>query len=468
MQHAALQHSKYGSLWLDSDQRPAPELALEENVDCELLVIGGGFTGLWGALQAKEQQPDLDIVLIEQTFIADGASGRNGGFLEASLAHGENNTEHHFPGEEDKINELGKQNIREMLATFEKYNIDVQYECVGETTVAVDEGQLSRLREQYEQEKAEGEDVVWFNEQEMQQAVNSPTYKGGMLCRNGVDGIVNPALICWGLKKVLLKLGVRIYEHTGAEQLKELGKGKMQAYCGNGIITANKVLIGTNAFRSPLSQVNKSIIPVWDYQIATEPLTEQQLAAIGWDDFHHALGENINMFHYYRLTQDKRITWGGGGAVRYYFNKNTKRRDCADIPELFDQLATEFFETFPALADVKFSHRWSGIIATSTRFCMVPGVAYDGRVAWTVGYTGLGVGASRFGARIGLELLGYNPTEVLNMQFVQKKPMPWAPEPFRCFGVKFTQQALIAADNNNGKRGLWLKLLDKLNLGFTC
>ena len=99
---------------------------------------------------------------------------------------------------------------------------------------------------------------------------------------------------------------------------------------------------------------------------------------------------------------------------------------------------------------------------------MVPGATYNNRLAWAVGYTGLGVGASRFGARIGIELLGYQPSDILQMQFVTKKPMPWAPEPFRWFGVKFTQNALVKADQNNGKRGLWLKMLDAMNLGFTC
>ncbi len=130
--------------------------------------------------------------------------------------------------------------------------------------------------------------------------------------------------------------------------------------------------------------------------------------------------------------------------------------------------ALEFFETFPQLKGVRFTHRWSGIIATSTRFCMVPGVTYNGRVAWSVGYTGLGVGATRFGARIGIELLGYQPSDVIKMKFVTKKPMAWVPEPARWIGVRLTQLALIKADANNGKRGLWLKLLDKLNLGFTC
>ena len=200
----------------------------------------------------------------------------------------------------------------------------------------------------------------------------------------------------------------------------------------------------------------------------TEPLTDEQLDRIAWGKkSRHAMADAVNMFHYFRLTKDNRITWGGGGAVRYYFNNGIDKK-LMDAPDCYEQLAKEFFEMFPQLDDVKFSHQWGGIIATSTRFCMVPGVMHDGRLAWSVGYTGHGVGASRFGARIGLELLGYEPSDVIKMQFVTKKSLPWAPEPFRWLGVRLTQRALIKADRNNGKRGLWLKLLDRLGLGFTC
>ena len=465
----ALQDSKYCPLWHDqAEVRPEVLPALSADINCDLLIVGGGFTGLWAALQAKERQADADIVLIEKTFIADGASGRNGGFLNSSLAHGETNTDHHFPGEADKLFELGQQNMAELLESLARYNIDARYEKVGETEVATHAGAVEALRADYEAEKAAGDDVVWFDQEAMQQQVNSPTYLAGLWRRDGQDGVVDPARICWGLKRVLLALGVRIFENTPLTSCDPLGKTKMRSTALTFTIESDKVLMATNAYHNPVAAVRRTTIPVWDYQLATEPLTDEQLASIRWHKSRHAIGNHANMFHYYRMTQDNRITWGGGGAVRYYFNKDTDITRCADKPALFEQLSKEFFETFPQLAGVKFSHRWSGVIATSTRFCMVPGATYNGRLAWAVGYTGLGVGATRFGARIGIELLGYQPSDILQMQFVTKKPMPWAPEPFRWFGVKFTQKALVKADQNNGKRGLWLKLLDAMNLGFTC
>lgn len=465
----AIKNSKFCPLWHDQDDvKPEvlPKISKDEN--CELLIVGGGFTGLWAALQVKERQADTDIVLIEKTFIADGSSGRNGGFLNSSLAHGETNTDHHFPGEADKLYELGQQNMAELLETLERYNIDARYEKVGETEVATNQGSVDDMRRSFEEEKAAGDDVIWFDKEQMQSQVNSPTYLAGLWRRDGKDGVIDPARLCWGLKRVLLELGVRIYENTPLNSSSPLGEDKMQSSCLGHTITSNKVLMATNGYHNPLSAVNRTTIPVWDYQIATEPLNQEQLDSIGWHKTRHAIGNHANMFHYYRFTQDNRITWGGGGAVRYYFNKNTSFAECADKPERFEQLSKEFFETFPQLTGVKFTHRWSGIIATSTRFCMVPGSTLNGRVAWAVGYTGLGVGATRFGARIGIELLGYQPSEILNMQFVIKKPMPWAPEPFRWFGVRYTQNALVKADKNNGKRGLWLKMLDAMNLGFTC
>ena len=463
----ALSESKHCPLWHDQDSRPETLPALAGDETCELLIVGGGFTGLWAALQAKERQPDADIILIEKTFVADGASGRNGGFLNSSLAHGETNTDHHFPGEADKLYELGEKNIEELLATLERYNIDARYEKVGETSVATNWGSVDRLRASYQEEKARGADVVFFDRDAMQAQVNSPTYLAGLWHRDGHNGIVDPARICWGLKRVILELGVRIFENTALDEVKPLGKRKMQAICQGGVIESDKVLMATNGFYNKMRKVRRAIVPVWDYQLATEPLNEAQLDSIGWHKTRHALSNDANMFHYYRITQDNRITWGGGGAVRYYFNRGTGP-DCADVPERFEQLSREFFQTFPQLKGIKFSHRWSGIIATSTRFCMVPGVTYNGRVAWAVGYTGLGVGAARFGARIGIELLGYQPSDILKMKFVTKKPMAWVPEPMRWIGVRLTQLALIKADANNGKRGLWLKLLDALNMGFTC
>jgi glycine/D-amino acid oxidase-like deaminating enzyme len=465
----ALKDAVARPLWHDPDIMPVQLAPLSSDVKCELLIVGGGFTGLWAAIQAKEREPDADIIIIEQTFVGDGASGRCGGFISTSLTHGETNTAHRFADEAERLEELGTQNMHELLETLERYNIDARYEKTGEMFLALNPESVQRLHAEYQQGLAEGEDVVWFDKDAVREQVNSPLVLAGLWERGGQDGVVDPARLCWGLKDVLInQLGVRIFEGTKLLDVKPLDNKGMQSICEGGVINSDKVLLATNAFTSIIGKIRRSVIPVWDYQIATEPLSDEQLDRIGWGKTsRHALADDANMFHYFRLTKDNRITWGGGGAVRYYFNNGIDKK-FMDAPARYEQLAREFLELFPQLADVKFSNKWGGIIATSTRFCMVPGVAHDGRLAWSVGYTGHGVAATRFGARIGIELLGYKPTDVIDMQFVRKKVLPWAPEPFRWIGVKFTQKALVRADKNGGKRGLWLKFLDSLGLGFTC
>ena len=148
--HDALKDAKTRPLWHDPEIMPDVLPALSSEEQCELLIVGGGFTGLWAAMQVKERRPDTDIILIEKTFIADGASGRCGGFLSSSLAHGETNTEARFASESERLVELGAQNMKELLETLERHHIDAHYEKTGHTSVALDEESVSRLREEYE------------------------------------------------------------------------------------------------------------------------------------------------------------------------------------------------------------------------------------------------------------------------------------------------------------------------------
>jgi glycine/D-amino acid oxidase-like deaminating enzyme len=467
----ALQGAQLKPLWHDPEIMPEPEPPLSNDEQCELLIVGGGFTGLWAALQAKERKPDADIILIEQTFVGDGASGRNGGFLGTNITHGEANTEVRFPDEAEELKALGRQNITELLATLERYGIDARYEETGTTSLALCPDIAEEMHEEFLAAKAAGEPVTWYDREAIREHVNSPRVHAGLKYQDGLCGVVDPARLCWGLKYVLLtQLGLRIFEGTRMMSVEPAGKVGMTTVCEGGVIQSDKVLLATNAYTSVIGRIRNSVIPVWDYQVATEPLTDEQLDEIGWGKpgSRLALSDEVNMFHYFRMTRDNRITWGGGGAVRYYFNRGIDT-GLMDAQARYEQLATSFFEFFPQLqGEVKFTHRWGGIIATSTRFCVVPGVKHNGRLAWAVGYTGSGVSATRVGARIGIELLGYAPSDILNMQLVTKRALPWPPEPIRWMAVRFTARELARADRNGGKRGLWLKLLDALGLGFAC
>jgi glycine/D-amino acid oxidase-like deaminating enzyme len=230
-----------------------------------------------------------------------------------------------------------------------------------------------------------------------------------------------------------------------------------------GRVHADRVALATNAFDPLLLRVRLRIVPVYDHVLVTEPLSDEQLGAIGWRH-RQGLSDTGNRFHYYRLTQDNRILWGGWDAIYHYGRKVRPEYD--QRPATFRTLARHFYETFPQLGEVRFTHRWGGAIDTCARFSAFFGTAAGGRVAYAAGYTGLGVGASRFGARVMLDLLSGQRTELTELDLVRTKPIPFPPEPLAWLVIQATRQSIAYADTHDGRRNAWLRLLDRLGLGF--
>ena len=221
--------------------------------------------------------------------------------------------------------------------------------------------------------------------------------------------------------------------------------------------------LGTNAFPPLLRRLRLMTVPVYDYVLATEPLSADQRAAIGWSG-RQGVGDAANLFHYYRLTRDDRIVWGGYDAVYRYASGIDPAHEQAGGTH--DLLAEHFFATFPQLEGLSFTHRWAGVIDTCTRFAAFFGTAHRGRTAYALGYTGLGVAATRFGADVMLDLLHGEDTERTRSALVRERPLPFPPEPFRAVGINLTRWSLARADAHAGRRNLWLRALDRAGLGF--
>jgi glycine/D-amino acid oxidase-like deaminating enzyme len=135
-------------------------------------------------------------------------------------------------------------------------------------------------------------------------------------------------------------------------------------------------------------------------------------------------------------------------------------------PETFEKLAQQFFETFPQLEGLRFTHAWGGAIDTCSRFFAFWGTALRDRVAYVLGYTGMGVAESRFGAEVCLDLLSGRETELTRLELVRSRPAPFPPEPLRSATIQLTRRSLARADAGGGHRDLWLRTLDRFGLGF--
>jgi glycine/D-amino acid oxidase-like deaminating enzyme len=449
--------------WYDPDQEPDSNPTLVRTERCDLCVVGGGYTGLWTAIIAKERDPSNDVVLIDAATVGSAASGRNGGFMDSSLTHGVGNARARWPDEVELLTELGMRNLDDIERALRRYRIDCGYERTGVIEVANihhPPSFLEEIREDYELMRQCGHEVEWLDADELREQIRSPILTGGVWDKNGC-AMVDPARLVWGLKSVAESLGVRIYEDTKATDLKRDGVGVMVT-TPLGAIRAGQVALATNAFRPLLRRLSSYIAPVYDYCMVTEPLSDEQLASVGWAN-RQGLSDVANQFHYYRLTPDNRILWGGYDAVYYWGGK--VQAELESRPESWARLSGHFFETFPQLEGITFTHVWGGAIDTCSRFSVFWGKAMNGRVAYALGYTGLGVGASRFGAAVMLDLLNGRRSVASQTEFVQSKPVPFPPEPFRFIGIHATQWSLDHEDRT-GKRNLWLRGLDRMGLGF--
>ncbi|MEV5413819.1 FAD-dependent oxidoreductase [Thermopolyspora sp. NPDC052614] len=445
--------------WTDRPGAPGPWEPLRGHTTADLLIVGGGLTGLWAAVLAKQENPACDVVLVEQRSIAYGASGRNGGFISDSLTHGLAHGAWLWPGEIETLLALGRANLAAIAAFVAEHGIDADLRLVGKTTVAVAPYQVEELRQAEKLHRAHGEDAVFLDRDEMCADVDSPTYLGGLRLR-GTGGLVDPAALTWGLARVAERLGVRIHEGTEVTGLARAWAGVEVRTRSRGVVNAGQVLLATNAFPPALRRLRAFVLPVWDYVLVTEPLSPAQWESIGWRE-RQGLTDAGNRFHYYRPTADGRILWGGYDAVYNFGGGGSEQREATHR-----RLARHFFETFPQLHGVRFTHRWGGMIDSTSRFTPFFGTAMGGRVAYALGYTGLGVGASRFGALVGLDLLARRPTERTRLGMVRRHPVPFPPEPLRWPVVELTRQALARADENEGRRGPWLRLLDRFGVGF--
>ena len=457
-----LANTRHSVFWLDDLPATFARPRLTGQHTADLVVVGGGYTGLWTALHAKQRNPSARVVLLEARTVGWAASGRNGGFCEASLTHGRDNGLSRWPDEIDQLDRLGLANLDGMGEDIAAARIDADWERVGALTVATEPHQLAWLDEWVADASSRGDDdVVRLSGPDVQASVASPTFLGAVFEAH-TNALVHPGKLAVGLARAAEEAGVEIFEGTLVRALEDSHEA-VDVVTEHGRVTAARVALGTNVFPSLLTRNRLMTVPVYDYVLMTEPLSTDQLDDIGWGD-RQGLSDLANQFHYVRMSRDNRILFGGYDAVYHYGRR--VRAAYENRPETYRRLASHFFTTFPQLEGLRFTHQWAGAIDTSTQFCAFYGRARRGRVAYAAGFTGLGVAATRFAADVLLDLLSGEKTERTELEMVRRRPLPFPPEPAAAIGIGMTKWSLDRADHDGGRRNLLLKTLDALGLGF--
>lgn len=457
----ALENVKFAPFWIDDAEVGTSEPALAEDIKTNLLIVGGGFTGLWAAIQAKEQNPERDIVIIEAGHVAIGASGRPGAIVSTSVMHGLSNAIRVFPNELEELERLGHENMDGFMAAIERYKIDCDFEFGGELTVGVGDDADEILDEEFELNRDHGHDVERLDADAIKAQINSPIFTGAVWSKKR-SGTLHPGKLAKGLKAAALSLGIRLFENTPLLQATDKSDSVL-VKVPSGSISATKVILATNAFAAGHKRIKSRVALVRDRLLATEPLSEDQLAKVGWGN-RQGIYDTRTQMNYMRLTADNRIIFGG--RLGYHFAGDPD--PSADkTREPYVRLAEAFHRTFPQLGDIAFSHAWSGPIGLTNRMAVHFQHYFGGKMIYAGGYSGFGVSASRFGARIGLALIDKQSLPETKLEFARTEPGWIPPEPFRWLGAQITLYAMDTMDEKGGWRRSWIRFVEKLGFPLT-
>ena len=460
MEHAAkFAGAKTDPFWFSTVDREPPIAPPAADFRCDLAIIGGGFTGLWSALKARARMPDARITVLEAGRCGGQASGRNGGFCAPSISHGVGNALARWPDEAADLIRLGQGNLDDLEADLDDLRIDAGFERAGKLHVAATPWQVDGLRAMARSYDRFGIPHEHLTGDALRAKFDSPVYSAGLF--EPLYGLVNPAQLVDGLRRACLYQGIEIFEDTSVSSL-DLTQSGVALGTSAARVTAKRVIMATNVSVPLLRHLRSRIIPIYDYSLVTAPLSDAQLAGIGWSG-PHGVSDTVNQFHYLRKTADNRMLWAGYDAIYHYGSKRSD--DLLYRAESFDRLAGQFAAAFPTLSDVTFDYAWGGIIDTSARTTFFAGTALDGRVAYALGFTGQGVTASRFAALTMLDLLDGADTARTRLAMHQSWPVPFPPEPLRSAAIAMAQRGL-AHEDRTGHRPLLLRTLDRFGIGF--
>ena len=452
------------SYWLREPGPPAdPPLADDASLRADVAIIGAGFTGLWTAIALTDTDPSLRVVILEAETVSFGASGRNGGFCEASLTHGLANGIKHFPDDLERLEAEGIANLQDLIDFTRTHGIDCDLEETGTLSLADQAYQVEEFRAWVDEAAEHGEHLEFLDRDAAQAEVHSPIWQAGLYRPPGRDILVDPTKLCRGIARVARERGIALHEHTKVRALERVAGGVLVRTESAATVRADQVVVATSAYSGWLRRLSPLFVPVYDYVLVSDPLTPDERRSIGWAR-RQGLSDSNNQFHYFRLTADDRILWGGYDAIHHFGSKVGPEQD--QRPATFDKLVAQFFHAFPQLEGLRFPYRWGGAIDTTSRFTVTFGQTMGDRVTYALGYTGLGVGASRWAAGVVRDFILRPDEDRLRLRIVSSPPIPFPPEPLRSLAVETVRRELDRADREEGRRGLILQTLDALGIGF--
>lgn len=441
------------SLWLEeiaSELTPLP--ALEGNLSVDVAIVGGGFVGLWTALQLLEKDPTCRIAIIEQDICGGGASGRNGGFVMSWWPKISSLSAQCGKDEAVRLARASAAAIGEIEAFCAAHGIDAHFRRAGWLWTATSDAQRGAWNDVLQTCQRLGEAVYMpLSNREIARRTGSPMHLEGVLEIS--NATVQPARLVRGLRRVALEKGIKIFENTPMIGLERGKPAVLQVPKGR--IAAQSVVLANNAWAAAIPELRRTVLPVTSTIVATAPIPDR-LESIGWTGG-EAITDSQLMVDYYRTTRDGRIAFGKGTGMISYGSRVDASYD--DNPQLSQDTEQDFRRTYPHLSDVPVTHAWCGPIDRTFDSLPVFGHLEGApNIVYGIGWSGNGVGPSRLGGRILASLALGLDDEWSHCGLVGRKPKLFPPEPFRYVGglmVRSAVQRKEAAEADN-RSPAWL------------
>ncbi len=429
------------SFWYaDIGGLPQKRSPLPGDRTADVCIIGAGYTGLWTAYYLKKANPSLDIVVVEREFAGFGASGRNGGWLSGGFGWSrEKYLKTSTRGAVVDMQRAMAGTVDEVIRVAETEGIDADILRADNLTVATNQPQLDRAREEYQfylDWEMPPEQIEMLSAEEAAKRIRIANVKGGFVIRDMAR--VQPAKLVRGLAAVVERLGVPIFEGTAVTAFE---KGRVTT--DRGTVRAPVIIRATEGFTAGLPGEERTWLPLNSAQIVTEPVPDALWEQIGWEG-HELLGDAAHAYCYAQRTREGRITMGGRG-VPYRFGSQT------DVNGQTQQATIEALHAIltrllPQTKSLRIDHAWCGVLGVPRDWCTTAGFDRQTGIGWAGGYVGLGVSSSNLAGRTLADLVLGRETALTGLPWVNRTVRKWEPEPFRWLGVHSMYQLYRIAD----------------------
>jgi glycine/D-amino acid oxidase-like deaminating enzyme len=433
------------SFWARSYGPYDPSPSLAGDLDVDVAIVGAGFTGLSTALELKRDHPGLSVAVLESAVVGYGASGRNGGFNMTLFGLEPEVTKWRW-GKQRTVesHRYAQRAVAWVKKLIEDNGLDSDYQHTGMFRVSYTRRQLDRLQKTYRvmEDLGIAEDLTFWGSEQLRSEVHTERYLGALY--ESQTGILNPCKHVRELKRIAVAKGAAVYEQTPVELITRRGE-KILLKTPKGTVSAGKLVLATNAYTRSLKglpRLRSRQIPVWTFQVVTAPLSAEQWETVGWRN-RQSFEDNRQLVHYFRVTVDGRITMGGGDATM----PGGESLDHDFSPKLWLHCEDHLKWIFPELRDVSIDYRWGGPVSVNLDLTPEIGFVGDERVIYSVGCIGHGVSLTHLNGRLIADLLTERKTDLTDFWIVNRKSLPWPPEPFSFLGRQILHKGLRLWDS---------------------